>query len=615
MKMHLVSLVILLSFLLQPFSSVQAKNLSLLPHEKLITVLQTNDIHGGVEARENRDGKTVGGFDFWGGVVRSIRLGLSHQYPEQAGVLLADSGDQFQGTLMSNYNEGKLVFRLMKLMRYDGLVPGNHAYDFGPAGWLEDRVNRNNPDKRRRGALYDALEHAKVPLIAANIYLKNEKLKTTLEGQSLEEDEDPDLSDIDWTTVRRPRFVKPYRIKKIAGVRVALIGLDHPKTPKMTTVENVSDLYFRDPFETYMEIQEKLKNRADIFVMMIHDGNTTQEFYVNQLVKKISEQGEGLLHLVLAGHTHFINHTKVAGVPIIQSGANGIRYGRVDLIWDSKQKKLVSEKMRSYAGVTLFHGRCAASAEDYCDFDEDSQKVIIEGIEVAPIKSMRRAILDAKKSVSHLSSRVLGHAHDEIKRHRYFESPLVNQMADALREYTKADIAMINTGGVRASLPAGDVTYENLFKVFPFSNHAVVISPMTSERLMKLLKRSVKSCGAYSALMQSGLNVTFERDCATRSFNGIDGSAKLIQVETVAGEVLYKDGSIQTPSGTIFQVATFDFLTEGGSGYNDFIGVPIVQDFGIFREALTSMFLKYPAEFVNLRDGRWRDLQPSEGVF
>jgi 2',3'-cyclic-nucleotide 2'-phosphodiesterase (5'-nucleotidase family) len=70
------------------------------PDERLITILQTNDIHGGVEPQplvQDPHAPPVGGMPLWVGIVQATRKGLQRQFGERAGVLLLDGGDQFQG--------------------------------------------------------------------------------------------------------------------------------------------------------------------------------------------------------------------------------------------------------------------------------------------------------------------------------------------------------------------------------------------------------------------------------------------------------------------------------------------------------------------------------------
>src|SRR6516164_1989460 len=124
-----------------------------------ITILATNDIHGGIEPSVAKDGTIEGGLAAFSGTVQAIRAGLKQRLGDRAGVLVLDAGDQFQGTLISNYNEGRLVFQAMSQAGYDVAITGNHDYDFGPVGWLEDEVTPTTADQDPRGALKAALSN------------------------------------------------------------------------------------------------------------------------------------------------------------------------------------------------------------------------------------------------------------------------------------------------------------------------------------------------------------------------------------------------------------------------------------------------------------------------
>ncbi len=104
-----------------------------------ITILATNDIHGGIEPNVSKDGTSEGGLAAFSGTVQAIKTGLKSKLGDQVGVLVVDAGDQFQGTLISNYNEGRLVLQTMSQVGYDVAITGNHDYDFGPVGWLRLR--------------------------------------------------------------------------------------------------------------------------------------------------------------------------------------------------------------------------------------------------------------------------------------------------------------------------------------------------------------------------------------------------------------------------------------------------------------------------------------------
>jgi 2',3'-cyclic-nucleotide 2'-phosphodiesterase (5'-nucleotidase family) len=71
--------------------------------------------------------------------------------------------------LISNYNEGRLLFQAMSQIGYDAVITGNHDYDFGPVGWL---VDTTTGDQDPRGALKAALAYANFPLVSANTFVR-----------------------------------------------------------------------------------------------------------------------------------------------------------------------------------------------------------------------------------------------------------------------------------------------------------------------------------------------------------------------------------------------------------------------------------------------------------
>jgi hypothetical protein len=105
--------------------------------------------------------------------------------------------------------------------------------------------------------------------------------------------------------------------------------------------------------------------------------------------------------------------------------------------------------------------------------------------------------------------------------------------------------------------------------------------------------------------------VTFEKSCA-QPVDGADPKAKLLKVETLSGQVILDAGAGIAPvAGSTYLVATLDFLAAGGSGYDAFKGVPVIQDLGIVREVMTDYFLATPARFTTRLDERWKQIERS----
>jgi hypothetical protein len=128
----------------------------------------------------------------------------------------------------------------------------------------------------------------------------------------------------------------------------------------------------------------------------------------------------------------------------------------------------------------------------------------------------------------------------------------------------------------------------------PFSNRALLVGPISKPVLMKLLERSIRTCGAYGALFPSGIRATFKRDCSNAlATGGVDPNAKIV--------------TLQLPEGKeSFTIAIPDFLAAGGGGFMELKGLPMIRDFGLMRELLVNDFLQTLPVFTDTIDGRWK---------
>src|SRR5215212_5561169 len=91
-----------------------------------LSIVGTNDLHGGILQRGDR-----GGLALLGGYIANLRAARAR---DRGAVLLIDAGDMFQGTLESNLNEGASVIAAYNGLGYSAAAVGNHDFDFGPVG-------------------------------------------------------------------------------------------------------------------------------------------------------------------------------------------------------------------------------------------------------------------------------------------------------------------------------------------------------------------------------------------------------------------------------------------------------------------------------------------------
>jgi 2',3'-cyclic-nucleotide 2'-phosphodiesterase (5'-nucleotidase family) len=564
--------------------------------QKLITILATNDLHGGVEASLDHFGdgeKTIGGMALYGGIVRSTKTGIRKSWGADGGVVVVDSGDQFQGTLISNYNEGLLMIDAMNAVGMTAAVPGNHDYDFGPTGWKEDQVGPNTTDQDPRGAFKRAIKTAHFPFVSANTYYI-ESLKDK-DGESLasvaQHGCQPEHGDVDWTTARRPGFLKPYVIKRVAGIRLALIGIDNLDTATMTTPANVKDICWRDAVDSYNEVRDQLAGQADVFVLLIHNGAKN----IDSLVAQIAEKGSDRLHAVMAAHTHKIENDRVAGVPIIQDGWGGQLFGRVDLIWDTRTKSIVQST--SHAGIRMLSDACDSEATGFCRPGPHST-VKYEGVTVVNDARVAQKISEYRARIAPIARVHVAHADARISSKYDDESPLADLLTDTLRQASGADVTFWNTSGIRQDIQPGDLDYEGFFKVSPFNNHALLLGPLKQDELVAILKAQVRYCGGL--LMQSGLRIVFTADCKN-AVNGQDPNAALVHVENLRGEVIFDaNKQIYPDPKKVVVVGTSDYLAA-----TVFHSLATMKDLGNARDLVVAELKKIPGPLPDAIDGRW----------
>ncbi|MDZ7796061.1 MAG: bifunctional UDP-sugar hydrolase/5'-nucleotidase [Candidatus Marinimicrobia bacterium] len=275
-----------------------------------ITVIFTNDIHGGIQRTEAtfmnpQFPPKIGSAP---ALVRYVQQVREKAEKEGFGVLLIDQGDFFSGTPVGTKTAGKAVIEFMNIAEYDLLTTGNHEFDKG----LDELIKRS--------------EEADFPFLSANIV-----------------DEDGEV----------PDYFEPYIIKDVKGIRVAILGINTSTTPGMSFPEHVRGLTFLPEIATAKKYIPEMKEKGAEFIILSSHLWTPyeREKEAAKLHKKIKEgnypdpdrTGVNALELAVSvpgidamftGHVHKgfdtpyedpVNHTL-----IFQNYANGTNVGQVN---------------------------------------------------------------------------------------------------------------------------------------------------------------------------------------------------------------------------------------------------------------------------------------------
>jgi 5'-nucleotidase len=501
-----------------------------------IRILHTQEHHG--QALPVRGGNPP--LDY-GGLAARATLIVQQRADAQKnrlGVLLVDSGDILVGTPLSTVFRGEPDILAMNAMGYDALVPGNHEFDFEPR---EQRYKK-------------LVELARFPLLAANI-----------EGFS-------------YLGIAQPQ--PGFWIKTFGRIRVGIIGLTNPNTPNVSSPPR--NVLFFDAISAARSVLAQHRRRADLWVAITH-----QESHKDiELLRAVPE-----LDVVIGGHTYGFRGmvTREAldslgdvsenipdqpteiGNPdgiFVRAGEGpflgrlGTALGQLDLIIDPKTKKIAKAIATNLLVLPSTKHNLEAN---------------IPVVALDPqIEALLQPYLDelavrVKEVIAQTAVDLEGRR--EIVRRQ--ETNLGNLITDIYRERFGTDIAFQNGGGIRASIPAGEITLEQILTVLPFANTLTTFSLKGSEILLAL-ENSVSQVeqGSGRFLQVSGLCLSFD--------------SKRPEGERIVKAFV---GAQPLDPETTYSIAAPSFIANGGDGY------------AVFREQRTEFIDTQMVDADLLADG------------
>jgi 5'-nucleotidase len=524
------------------------------PRTFTLSLVGTNDLHGGVLAQNGR-----GGLALLGGYLANVRAARQQDH---GSVLLLDAGDLFQGTLESNLDEGRVVVDAYNALGYQAATIGNHEFDYGPVG--PDSVARTPADDPR-GALKARLAQAHFPWVAANVIDSATRAPIALPN------------------------VTPSVLLTVDNVRVGIVGVMTEPGMTLTAAANVVGLTVAPIVPTL--IAEATRLRADgatIVIALAHAGARCARLDDprdlsscephSEIFEVVAKLPAGLIDAVVAGHRHEPLANDVNGVPIIQSWWAGRAFGRIDLTVDRASGRVVSHHL------FLPHDLCArvVPGRDGCATDADSgaRPAEYEGQVVTPSASIAALLQPAVDRAAELKRRPLGSATitDTLLKSDFTESPVGDLEADWMKAVVPGvDVALTNSAGLRADLPAGPFTYGRLYALLPFDNQGVVLA-LTGAQLKTVIAQNLARTGSLVTL------------------SGVRAAAACANGQLAVS--LRRDSGATVGDAERLTVITTDFLATGGdSFFTPVMPLQIVETRDVLRNELAALLTR--------TGGRW----------
>ncbi len=302
---------------------------------------------------------------------------------------------------------------------------------------------------------------------------------------------------------------KDYVILERGGLRIGLFGLMLQGLAGVVNQNNIAGIKVLSPEETAQKIIDKIDAETDLIIAITHIG------IEDDTVLAANVHG---LDIIVGGHSH-TRLTKpriVNGVVIVQAGARCENVGVLDI-----------------------------TVEDDKVVRHDGKLILLWARNDRPRTALSSFVDSVNSEIEKTFNEVLAELKDDWERGRG-ESNVGNFLADAQRSAAKADVAFMNTNGIRANISAGPLTRRELFEALPFRNVLV-----TFQLSGKQLKDAVLfGLQAGDALQTSGLKGTWKKNA--------NGAAEFMKLEV---------GGKPVDDKKMYVCAASDFMVGQGKKY------------------------------------------------
>lgn len=480
------------------------ENWVLLPPHRTLRVLAMNDFHGALVKRPDGNAGNRGGAAELAAVIDQARA----ECAPVCTTILLNGGDLFQGTPVSNFAYGATTAEALNLMQVDAHALGNHEFDWG------------------QDTLRARMRELTAPILGANV--------TYADGVNV-----PWIPD-DTLLVRD-------------GVRIGVIGIADPATPRTTMARYVADLRFAPPAPVVRARAAALRARgAEVVLVVAHLGGFCErndpDDCRGEIFALARDLGPGVVDAIVSGHTHSEVRTIVAGIPIVQARVSGRALGVIDLPLASSSATAAAPSRPEVRPV-------------------DSDKVTPDPA-IAAVVARAWAQVE-ERIMEPIVTTDVGWPRDGD------QYALGNLIADAQRAAGRADLAVTNNGGIRVALRPGTVRWWDLFEVQPFANRLLVTTVTGAELRL------------YLEALVSRNTVPWHISGATVEYDATAPARRRLR------RVVFADGTTLSDTKR-YRIVMSEFLAGGGDGASLGNATPF-DDLGILDlDALLSYLRALP---------------------
>lgn len=491
-----------------------------------LTILHTNDTHG----RFWHNDKGEYGMAAQKTLVERLRAEAKAAGSE---VLVLSGGDVNTGVPESDLQDAEPDFMAMNSIRYDAMAVGNHEFD-NPLTILE---------KQRQWAQF--------PMISANIYDKTS-------GK---------------------RYFDPYKVFKLeSGLKVAVLGLTTEDTAQLVDPNNVQTLEFRDPTTEAANLGKQIRDNkeANLVLAITHMGHYENGQHGSNApgdVEMARALPAGTLDAIIGGHSQN---------PVCMEPGTPDKYADFKPGDDCQPDQqngtwiMQAHEWGKYVGRAQFdyqNGKLTLTQYDLIPVNLKNADGDFIQEEIVKDPELYNTLLTYQEKGQQELGVVIGATDGvlggERANVRNKQTNLGRLITTATAEKLSTDFGIVNSGGVRASIAAGDISYRDVLTVHPFGNTVNKATMSGNELLTYLGQVATKTANTGGYAQFGGIKMT------------VDCQAKSVDIATIGGKAF-------DPAAT-YSFSIPSFSAAGGDGYPkiDTINAGLV-DAGVLKDYIAA---------------------------
>lgn len=513
-----------------------------------VHILHVNDTHSHIEPERisvKFDG--VKTYVYTGGYAKIAKY-FNDTKEADSHTLNLHAGDAVQGTLYYNLFGGKVGVACLNKMQIDAQVLGNHAFDRGADNLRDNFVSKVN-----------------YPILSANTIVSDEN-----EGLK--------------------KLIKPYIIKDVNGQKIAILGLTVESAKLSSPGPTIS---FANAIDTAKTTVQEIETKGINKIIALSHLGYDRDKILAQEVPDIDVVVGGHSHTLLGNFSN-IGLTSKGNYPtvikhnesqtlVLQAWKWGMVVGDINVIFDKdgKIKKYLGTPVMLLSDKFLRKDADGHKVEVNATVKSEIKKIIskLSNVKIEePEADIEDIISQYKPQVDKMMKKTIGEATANLIHTRIpgaidpdngkvlpngsLIAPLVvKAMYEKAKEYGGADFAMQNAGGIRISIPEGNVTMGEVMQMLPFGNTLTTLDMQGSD-----IKDMIESAIDRSYIKGTNTGCFPYLANAKFTFN-----PKKPEGQRIVEFKVKKDGKWEDldPNKT-YTIATNSYIANGGDNYIEF---------------------------------------------